>query len=306
MGPEGRDRPENGKAGPGGELEGLGNENHAMPMTRRIHEMMDEYLPKIYRFLFARPMFYNLNKMLFNFSLRGMGVLNFENYEVSGELHFLQSYFSNCKNLTVFDVGANEGNYSKLIMKIAPSTHVYAFEPHPKALLKLREVSDEYGFKAFPFGCGKANYRIGLYDYIDRDGSPHASLYPDVIRKIHGSCAREHTVDIIKLDDFVLQYDISDIDLLKIDTEGHELDVLIGLKNFIGQGKVKTIHFEFNEMNVISRVFFRDIHMLLKDQYDFFRMLRRGLVPMKEYDTVFWEIFAYQNIVARLKPGYGN
>lgn len=273
-----------------------------MPSPKHFHVILNEYLHTIYRFLFSRPFFYNMNRLLHSLSLRGMGVLNFENKTVSGELNFLKSHFADRSRSIVFDGGANEGKYSRIIMQIAPGTLIYAFEPHPVTLERLRETAREYGFTVVPFGCGKENSRIRLYDYFDRDGSPHASLYLDVILKIHGSPAKEHIVDIVKLDDFVLRHEIPEIDLLKIDTEGHELDVLIGLENFIGKGKVRTIHFEFNEMNVISRVFFRDIYMFLKEDYDFFRMLRGGLAPMNGYDPVSWEIFAYQNIVASLKP----
>lgn len=261
---------------------------------------MIESFYKIYRFIFSRRRFYNLNKLLYYSSLRGLGILNFENSRVSGELHFLQSYLSKKKILTVLDVGANIGIYSEKIISIAPNTKIYSFEPHPDTFIKLKESSEKYGFQSFPFGCGKENSQVLLYDYMNNDGSPHASLYPDVIREIHGSATKQHLVNIIKLDDFVLQNNVDEIDLLKIDTEGNELNVLLGLENFIKKRKVKLIHFEFNEMNVVSRVFFKDIHTLLKNNYKFYRMLQDGLVPMAEYSTVFWEIFAYQNIVAVL------
>jgi hypothetical protein len=88
--------------------------------------------------------------------------------------------------------------------------------------------------------------------------------------------------------------------LLKIDTEGNELDVLRGAINSINQKKIKAIHFEFNEMNVISRVFFRDIYLMLKD-YKLYRLLPYGMTEINVYSPLFCEIFAYQNIVAILK-----
>ena len=91
--------------------------------------------------------------------------------------------------------------------------------------------------------------------------------------------------------------------LLKIDTEGHELEVLKGFEPYIRQNKVDLIHFEFNEMNVASRVFFKDFWEFLPN-YDFYRMLQDGLIPIKNYNPVYCEIFAYQNIVAKLKVEY--
>lgn len=57
------------------------------------------------------------------------------------------------------------------------------------------------------------------------------------------------------------------------------------------------IHFEFNETNIISHVFFRDFWQQLPG-YDFYRMLPSGLIHLKRYSPLLCEIFAYQNIVA--------
>ena len=88
--------------------------------------------------------------------------------------------------------------------------------------------------------------------------------------------------------------------LLKIDVEGHELEVLKGFESYIKEGKVDLIHFEFNKLNVASRIFFKDFWEFLPN-YDLYRMVRDGLVPIKVYDPTHCEIFAYQNIVAKLK-----
>ena len=90
------------------------------------------------------------------------------------------------------------------------------------------------------------------------------------------------------------------IGLLKIDTEGHEFEVLKGAENLLKAGKIEMIHLEFNEMNVFSRVFFKDIWDYLPN-YDLYRMLPDGLVHIKNYSPVFCEIFAYQNLVAKLR-----
>ena len=83
----------------------------------------------------------------------------------------------------------------------------------------------------------------------------------------------------------------------KIDVEGNEFSVLRGMKMALLSGKVNAIHFEFNEMNVMSRIFFKDFYDFLTD-YQFYRMLQDGLVEIGEYNPLFCEIFAYQNIVA--------
>jgi hypothetical protein len=147
---------------------------------------------------------------------------------------------------------------------------------------------------------GAAEGSFTLYDYADNDGSEHASLHRGVIEQIHNGSVVEHQVKVVSLDDFAVREGIERIALLKIDTEGHEFEVLRGATRLLKNGKIDIIHFEFNEMNVVSGVFFKNIWDFLPE-YNFYRMLPDGLVQIKNYNPVFCEIFAYQNIVAKIK-----
>lgn len=157
------------------------------------------------------------------------------------------------------------------------------------------------GIKAHNYGVGCLKENLKLYDYENADGSEHASLYKDVIEVIHDGRAAEHDVKIVTLNDFANEYHVDRVLLLKIDAEGHELAVLKGFESYLREGRIDLIHFEFNKLNVVSKVFFKDFWDLLPN-YDLYRMVRDGLVHLKNYDPVYCEIFAYQNIVAKLKP----
>ena len=254
---------------------------------------------KFHRFIFTRKIFYKFNRQLYFMSLRGLGVLNYEYYKVSGETFFLKNMNLGAgnKRAIIFDVGANIGSYSKEVLSMSSNLDVFAFEPHPLNYKKLLDNISADNLYCFNVGAGNANGEMSLYDYADNDGSTHASLYHEVIEDMHHSKAIEHKVKIIKLSDFVTEHNIDYIDLLKIDTEGNEMQVLLGLKDFIAEGKVGAIHFEFCEMNVVSRVFFKDYFDFLS-KYDLYRLLPNSMLPMKVYKPYECEIFAYQNIVA--------
>ena len=75
----------------------------------------------------------------------------------------------------------------------------------------------------------------------------------------------------------------NDIDLLKIDTEGNEFNVLKGAKKLFEFNKIKAIHFEFNQMNIVSKSSFKDFWDLLNENFIFYRILPRGrLLPIVE------------------------
>jgi len=254
----------------------------------------------LYRKLFARRAFYRFNLLVFNLGLRGMGIRNFETDSVSGEAHFIKHHVSLIDVGVVIDAGANVGDYSKKVRKANSMVRVYAFEPHPVTYQKLKENIAGLHIEAINSGVGSSSGTLNLYDYAEDDGSSHASLYQEVIEKIHKSKAIVHEVKVVTLDEFAEQNNIDKVHLLKIDTEGNELEVLKGFGKYLGTDKVDLIHFEFNEMNVISRVFFKDFMELLPN-YDFFRMLPDELVPIEKYHPLYCEIFTYQNIVAKLK-----
>jgi FkbM family methyltransferase len=258
---------------------------------------MELVLFKIYRAIFGRKMFYNFNRLLYRCSLSGMGVLNYENDIVSGERKFLAKRVSTIKNAVVFDVGANIGDYTKAVLSVNRDASVYAFEPHPVTYTRLCQNLEGRNVALMNVAVGDAEGDMLLYDYESQDGSAHASVYRDVIENIHKKKSLSHSVKVLSVDDFSAKNDIENIALLKIDTEGNEFSVLRGAKNMIARGSIDMIHFEFNEMNVSSRTFFRDFWDMLAD-YNFYRLLGSGMVKLSDYSPVYCEIFAFQNIVA--------
>jgi FkbM family methyltransferase len=257
-----------------------------------------QWLVRLYRIVFARRAFLKLNRLLFRLSLSGMGILNYENDKVTGERHFLRSTLVSMSHASpcVVDVGANKGAYAARVSEINPQVRVLAFEPHPLTFKALQESVPD-NVKTFNKAVGAAEGELELFDYCDADGSEHASIYKDVIESIHGRKSLSHTVEMVTLDAILKAENIARVDLLKIDTEGNELDVLRGAIEHISGGKIDVIHFEFNEMSVISRTFFKDIWDFL-DGYDFYRLLPAGMYRLEKYEPLFCELFAFQNVVA--------
>jgi FkbM family methyltransferase len=237
-------------------------------------------------------------------SLRGLGVLNFEGKYLSGEKAWLKSYLEGKDSPVVLDIGANIGDYSNDAFKANLSARVYAFEPHPETYSRLcvnmNKISPQL-FKSYNLGVGHQEDTLELFDYANKSGSAHASLYKEVITDLHEGEVKSWNVDIVKLDNFLEAEFIEEVDLLKIDTEGNEYNVLLGAGEFLTTNKIKALHIEFNEMNVVSGVNFKKFWDLLPN-YNFYRILPGGkLLPIKRYSPILCEIYAYQNIIATLK-----
>ena len=192
-----------------------------------MKQFLLQKLFSIYRAIFARRCFARWNRLLFQLSLRGLGVLNYGD-KISGEEHFLRRFAKRGGTLVVLDVGANEGQYARALKAHAPQSIVYAFEPHPRTFERLQEQAQRHSFTALNLACGSKPDRLTLYDYQDHpEGSQHASLHQGVIEQIHRGVAKSWEVQVTTVDEFLRQGHIQKVNLLKVDTEGHEYEVLI-------------------------------------------------------------------------------
>src|SRR5579859_4190527 len=252
----------------------------------------------LYVWLFGRKAFYGWNRRLLNLAVRGMGIgVPTRDLIGAGEQRFLRQ-LSSLGAINVFDVGAHFGEFSTELRSLCPQARIWAFEPHPAAFLRLSEAGAAAGFTSVNRGLSDQPGRLELYDYADRTtGTSHASMHPDVFRSVHHAEASSVVVEVTTVDDFMESERLSRLHLLKVDAEGHELAILRGAQRAIRSGAVDVIQFEFNEMNVTSRVFFKDFYEALPG-FSFHHMVVNGLAPMGPYQPRIHELFILQNVVA--------
>jgi len=239
---------------------------------------------------------------LYDITQRRLGILQYESNQVSGEHYFINKVLPALLKGTVspvmFDVGLNEGTYTKQLNKVFPEAYFYGFEPVAATLKRAQENLVEIKrAKLENIAVSEVSGDIEIYDYSEGQGSSHASIYEGVLTEQHGAAQiSSQNVPCVTLDQYIEHHDIDHIDFIKIDTEGHELSALKGCKELIRDNKLKIVQFEFNEMNVFSRCFLRDFYMVLND-FKFYRLREDGLLPLGQYNTIN-EIFKFQNIVA--------
>jgi hypothetical protein len=84
--------------------------------------------------------------------------------------------------------------------------------------------------------------------------------------------------------------------ILKMDVEGHELDVLIGAQKLLKT--IDIIQFEFGGCNIDTRTFFQDFwYFLLERNFALFRITPRGVMLVNSYKESD-EIFSTTNYIA--------
>jgi len=140
---------------------------------------------------------------------------------------------------TFIDVGANVGLYSAVIGRAARvfgQMRVYAFEPNPDTVRRLRETLRGENVKIFD--CALSN-RDGELEFCEAAGSWAFGVKSDAnIFQISG---RTQRIAARRLDGMAIS---GDSIVLKIDAETHEREVVEGAEGLIRSGRVKAIYLD--------------------------------------------------------------
>jgi FkbM family methyltransferase len=253
---------------------------------------------RIYTLLFCRPQLKSFNETIAKLGMKGLGLsLPPDDPSLNGEQFLIRKLIHSFKVSCIFDIGANKGSYTELCLAQGFKGNIFAFEPHPVTFKLLQSKLHHPNIQTFELGFSATAGKAFIFDHSTDDGSEHASLYEEVIKSIHADHPSRHEITLTTIDEFISGRQIDRIGLLKIDTEGSEYNILVGAKEALKQNKIDIIHFEFNSMNIISKVFIKDFVTLLKG-YQLYRLLPNSLLRIDYNTSPLIESFCYQNIVA--------
>ena len=141
-----------------------------------------------------------------------------------------------CPN-TIFDVGANVGQFAVAGAKIFPKATVYSFEPQPESIDRLKaNTKNTENIVVFPLALGDQKGEVSFFvnthshsSSILRLGEAHSQSFPEAQE------SSEIRVQVDTLDSVLSDVHIAAPSLLKIDVQGYEIHVLQGAKTILRQ-----------------------------------------------------------------------
>jgi len=145
----------------------------------------------------------------------------------------------------VFDVGAKYGRYTGQFLRLFPQAKIYAVDCAPSALKRLeRDFGDRDRVEIVPYALGNV-YGGASFQFHLCQMAGSSSIHPITDTFEQETCNTEIIqVPATTLDEFCEERGIERIDLLKIDTEGSDLDVLRGSRRLRGARAIRAIHVE--------------------------------------------------------------
>lgn len=169
---------------------------------------------------------------------------------------------------TVLDVGANVGQFAVAAAKIFPDVQVYAFEPAPECVVKLRKKVFALGnIDVYPFALGdcegEATFHVNSYN-LSSSILPLAQAHREAFPK-----AREVntiTVKVSTLDQVFTNFEFQPPVLLKLDVQGYEAQVLRGAVETLKRVDYVILETSFKPMYE-GELLFRDILRIMEEQH---------------------------------------
>ena len=168
---------------------------------------------------------------------------------------YLKKNFSSDIN-TVFDVGCYTGIFMDVCLKVYGSTtQIFAFEAEKEIFNKLDKYRNLENVKIYNIGIGDENTVANLNVSYQKGTSTFSQLnqhskYLNFKTKLlkERVFIRQEQVRMQTIDMIAVSNDITQIDLLKIDTEGYELAVLKGAVQSIVNTKIILIELSSHDM----------------------------------------------------------
>lgn len=146
---------------------------------------------------------------------------------------------------TAIDIGAHYGNHTISMREaVGKDGRVLAIEPNPVVHTQLRRTIRARNYQNVNTICAAVSDRNTTGHLIVSDETQRDLSMVGTVGDSSTNVTR-HEIELITLESIIDDLQISRIDFLKIDTEGHELSVLRGLGDSIGM--VETLLLEVHE-----------------------------------------------------------
>ncbi|WP_435090556.1 FkbM family methyltransferase [Candidatus Pelagibacter bacterium nBUS_30] len=229
-------------------------------------------------------------------------ILNF--FDFFQQKKIIKFFKHSLKNdLTLFDVGSHYGETVKLFFNNFKIKDLHCFEASPlnfKILsTNIKKYNLNFNHEINNIGIGSRSHDTFINHTEESSSSTINQFNFDSkyfqkklkilnIKEIN-KFYKKIPIKIITLDEYISKKKIRNIDILKIDTEGFELNVIKGLT--LNHKIIKFIYFEHHYDDMIRKNYtFSDINFVLKN-YGFKKVYKSKMYFRKSFEYIYKNSF---------------
>jgi FkbM family methyltransferase len=135
----------------------------------------------------------------------------------------------------IYDVGANDGWFARVMLRFVPEAEIISFEPLKSQLASLVQLKDKNkNFSFYPFALGSENVKVDINEFGTNGLSSILNFtensYDYNIRNFDTTIVASYSVECFRLDslDYLTSGKENKVKILKIDTQGFEMNVIQG------------------------------------------------------------------------------
>lgn len=143
-------------------------------------------------------------------------------------LHKIANYFYPSK---ILDIGANIGQFHELTKNTYPEAFIFSIEANPECEQYLKEITSDYYIGLL----AKDNLEYNFFSKKDNPIGTGNSIYKELTHHYSDDKLKILKQTGVKLDDLFEK--TLEFDLIKIDTQGSELDIIAGGINLCYKAK---------------------------------------------------------------------
>lgn len=221
-----------------------------------------------------------------------------DDMNVNGELDVM-SHMIHPGDL-VFDIGANEGEWTRHVLNRHTLVRICAFEPVP-ALFKQcqNKMSTNVTVSCFNVALDAS---VGMRSFVwyrdSRGNETSASGFFN--RPANNGLLNSTTIEVKTdtIDNFCFTHAITYVHFIKIDTEGAELDILRGAEKLLNNKAIGAIQFEYGGTYPDAKITLHQVYDLLTSYgYSIFRIMPGGLIRVVHWRDAL-ESYRFANYLA--------
>lgn len=192
--------------------------------------------------------------------------INGESYVQACVLKWVKT--STKRPLTVIDVGANLGEWTRQLLEQLPEEYVnessiFLFEPvastKEKLARNLEGMANSHIAKVFPLAMSD---EIGEAEMVVLSEAGGTNTLEFDARMAADAIDRT-SINKTTLDRFCIAENIEHIHLLKSDAEGHDAYALSGARELLQSGRIDVAQFEYNHRWIYARSYLKDVFDLI-------------------------------------------